>query len=151
MSEYLPKAGMTAKVSEELFRSDLRARFGDAAERYLESCRVSRYDSVESHALMSPNLDMATAIRSEYWGNRYEAFLSWFVTAGLPRPGASWISAATLAFRLASSPRSIPSRKLRESISAKRASSAPKSWQSDLGSQTCGSRRPLCRNCPLTS
>ncbi len=87
VSEYLPKAGMTAKVSEELFRSDLRARFGDAAERYLESCRVSRYDSVESHALMSPNLDMATAIRSEYWGNRYEAFLSWFVTAGLPRPG----------------------------------------------------------------
>ena len=87
VSEYLPKAGMTAKVSEELFRSDLRARFGDAAERYLESCRVSRYDSVESHAVMSANLDLATAIRSEYWGDRYEAFLSWFVTAGLPRPG----------------------------------------------------------------
>jgi SAM-dependent methyltransferase len=87
VSEYLPKAGMTAKVSEELFRSDLRARFGDAAERYLESCRVSHYDSVESHAIMSPNLDMATAIRSQYWGDRCEAFLSWFVTAGLPRPG----------------------------------------------------------------
>jgi hypothetical protein len=87
VSEYLPKAGMTAKVSEELFRADLLARFGDAAERYLESCRVSRRDSVESHAVMSANLDLATAIRSEYWGDRYEAFLSWFVTAGLPRPG----------------------------------------------------------------
>jgi len=87
VSEYLPKTGMTARVSQELFRADLLTRFGDAAERYLESCRVSRRDSVESHAVMSANLDLATAIRSEYWGDRYEAFLSWFVTAGLPRPG----------------------------------------------------------------
>ena len=86
VSEYLPKAGMTARVSEELFRSNLRARFGDAAEPYLESCRVSDCASAEAYAAMSPNLDMAMAIRSQIWGDRYEAFLSWLVTAGLPRP-----------------------------------------------------------------
>ncbi len=87
VTRYLAQAGLVARLPADLSEVDLVARFGDLAARYLRSCRSDQCDKVEIHAVMSANLDLATAIRSEYWGDRYEAFLSWFVTAGLPRPG----------------------------------------------------------------
>jgi len=83
----LAQAGLTARLPENLSDADLVARFGDAARQYIRSCRLDHCDNVEDHALMSANLDMALTIRSQIWGDRFEALLSWFTTANLPRPG----------------------------------------------------------------
>jgi len=84
VAEYLAKAGLSARLSDNLHDADLVERFGDAARRYLESCHSDYCDTDESHALMSASLDMALAIRSQIWADRYEAFLSWVATANLP-------------------------------------------------------------------
>ncbi len=132
VTQYLVEAGLIAKMPTELHDEYLEERFGHAAKAYLRSCLIDQYDNAEGHALMSADLDMALAIRSQFWGDRCEAFLSWFATAHLLRPGAFSISAVTSASKRASMPRSFRSRKSPALIGAEKASSVPGNWPRGL-------------------
>ena len=86
VAEYLAKAGLVAKLRDDVHEMYLAERFGDAAIEYQRGDGPSRHDCADSHGRMSANLELGLAIRSQIWGDRIEAFLSWFATAHLPQP-----------------------------------------------------------------
>jgi SAM-dependent methyltransferase len=84
VAEYLAKAGLVAKLPDDVHEMYLTERFGDAAIEYQRGDGPDR--RADSHGRMSANLELGLAIRSQIWGDRIEAFLSWFAAANLPQP-----------------------------------------------------------------
>ena len=83
---YFNAVGITRWLPEEEFSQKLSQRFGFVATEYLEDANIKTYMTKPSVSVEADNLDLALAVRSQYVGTRYEAYLSWFAMADLPQP-----------------------------------------------------------------
>ncbi len=69
VAQYLARAGLVARLPQELFQADLLDALGHAANEFLDSLSVYQVDNESNHVNTATNLDMGLAIRSRILGS----------------------------------------------------------------------------------
>jgi SAM-dependent methyltransferase len=89
VKEFLRHIGVGTERNFNTFWRQLSNRFGSAGEEVISGIeRRERGESVDIYALKNSSLDLSLAIASQYWGDLYRNFLTWFVREPIPSPSA---------------------------------------------------------------
>lgn len=84
---FLQKVGLVNPVREEEdYEDTLLECYGFTAGNFLQADVKFPHGDPQTGALMSANLEFATAIRSHFDGQRYEEYFSWLTRAKISQP-----------------------------------------------------------------